>query len=122
MTSAAKPIDMQEKIREKKLATVIRDRLELREKWFPRSELPDSFKKIERSQLNELEIAFKELVKKGCKWEVLLTCLARYHTYNTKERIKEKAQYGPDDELSRRPVKERVPIDRPPDRDKRESI
>jgi hypothetical protein len=110
------------KSRHDKLAAIIRNRLELDEEWFPIMGRPRFFEGMETLRLKEFENEFGQLVRMGCRWEVLLTCLTRCYTYNTSERIRENAQYGSDGEVSHSSVKERNPIDRPPGRDKRNSI
>jgi len=113
------------KSRHDKLAAIIRDRLELDAEWSAATERPKFFDEIEKSRLSEFEDAFGQMVRAGCKWEVLLTCLARYRTYNTRERIEQPARYDSDEELpqlSKPPVKGHSPIGRPPDRDRRKSI
>jgi len=122
MTISNDPSGPTKKSRHDKLAAIICDRLELDEPWFPATERPKFFGEIEKSRLNEFENAFGQLVRMGCKWEVLLTCLVRCHTYNTRERVVRRAPHDSEDDESCFPPKERRPIGRPPDRDKRDSI
>ena len=120
MTSSDNPV--QRKSRQDKLAAIIRDRLELDEEWFPVTERPKFLGEIEKSRLSEFENAFGRMLKVGCKWEVLLTCLARCHTYNTRERIVRSGKFDSEGELILKPEMGREGIGRPPDRDERNSI
>lgn len=110
------------KFRHDKLAAIIRDRLELHEDWFPVTDRPSFFDKIKRKDWHEFETAFKRVVDLGCRWDVLLTCLARYDTYNTDEIVLRQAEHDCDGELSRAAKTVRQPMSRPPGRDERESI
>lgn len=122
MTNPESVASAPKKIRNDRLAAIIYDRLELDEDWFSTTERPKFFGEIEKSRLNEFEDAFGRMLKAGCKWDVLLTCLARCHTYNTKERIVRHGKFDSEGELILKPEMGREGIGRPPDRDKRNSI
>jgi hypothetical protein len=111
--------------RHEKLEAIIRDRLGLGEEWFSVTSLPAFVIKLENSKLREFEDAFKQMLRTGCKWEVVLACFLHCHTYNSKQRIVRPARYDSDGELSHLPEKVWEPAARsirPPDRDKRNSI
>jgi hypothetical protein len=46
-----------------------------------------------------------QMVRLGCKWEIVLTCVTCYHTYNATQRVVRPARYAPDGELSDLPQK-----------------
>jgi hypothetical protein len=111
-----------EKSSRHKLAAIMRDRLQLDEEWFPKRDRPAFFDKIEGWKWNEFKAAFEKLVKLGCRWDVMLTCLARFDTYNTMDVTPGLGKYDSDDEKSSRPKTHRQTIGRPPGKDERESI
>jgi hypothetical protein len=104
-----------------KLAAIIRNRLELDEEWFPLTSRPSFFDKIETKDWREFEAAFKRVLDLGCRGDVLLTCLARFDTYNTEEIVLSQAQRH-DGEDWPRPKTKRQPIGKPPGKDERDSI
>lgn len=123
MASTDKPRDdLTKKARHEKLEAIIRDRLGLGEEWFAITSRPSFFDEIEQSRLKEFENAFGQMIKLGCKWEVVLACLLNCHTYNRTQRIVRAARYDSVGELSHLPEKVWEPVARPPDRDKRDSI
>ncbi len=122
MAHSKNPEAQTRKSRREKLEAIIRDRLGLGEEWIGITGRPSFFGKIEKSRLGAFENAFGQMVRSGCKWEVLLACLTSYHTYNARERVVRPAQYDSDGELSHLAEKVWEPVGRPPDRDKRNSI
>jgi len=87
MASSDKPADDLTKMaRHEKLEAIIRDRLGLGEDWFGITSRPRLFDKMTKSRLTAFENAFGQMIKLGCKWEVLLTCITCYHTYNARRR------------------------------------
>jgi hypothetical protein len=62
------------------LGAIIAERLELEEEWRPQQDFTYFSGKI-KNKLN-FEQAFKSLLEIGCRWDVMLTCLARALTYN----------------------------------------
>lgn len=105
-----------------KLAAIIRSRLELDEDWSTSTERPNFFDRITHKNWPEFETAFKRVVSLGCRWDVLLTCLSRYDTYNSVEIVLESARYDSDGELSARPRTRRQQLSGPPNKDERDSI
>lgn len=125
MASTENPADdLTRKTRHDKLEAIIRHRLGLSEDWFAITNRPSFFSKMTKSRLATFEDAFGELIKLGCKWEILLTCLTCYHTYNARRPVLRPARYDSDGELSNLPEKEWEPAAaaRPPDRDTRNRI
>jgi hypothetical protein len=111
-----------EKSRRFKLAAIMRDRLELDDEWFTVTDRPRFFDKINQKNWYGFETAFKRVVDLGCRWDVLLTCLARFETYNTEEIVLERAKQDAEGEVVAKPKARRQPMRRPPGKDERESI
>lgn len=105
-----------------RLAPIIRNRLELDDEWFPLTSRPSFFDKIRPKDWREFETAFRRVLDLGCRGDVVLTCLARFDTYNTEEIVLEKARYDSDGELSARPKTRRQRMSRPPGKDERDSF
>ena len=119
------------KARRDRLEAIIRERLRLDEDWFGITSRPSFFDKMDKSRLSAFENALGQVVRLGCKWEVMLACLACYDTYNAKQRVVRPAQYENQSEkeeeavyeLSRLPVKVwDLAAARPPNSDRRKSI
>ena len=104
-----------------KLAAIIRNRLELDEDWFPVTERPSFFDRIKQKDWHEFETAFKRVLALGCRGDVLLTCLARFDTYNTEEIVLSQAPQHDNGDWPR-PKTKRQPIGKPPGKDERDSI
>jgi len=110
------------KSRRDKLAAIIRNRLELDEEWFPVTDRPSFFDRIEQKKWPIFENAFKRVVELGCRGDVLLTCVARMDSYNTEEVIVRQAVYDSNAELSAKPKIERREMERPPGNAERNSF
>jgi hypothetical protein len=62
------------------LGAIIAERLELEEEWCPHDGFSYFSGKIKN--LRNFEGAFRRVLQVGCRWDVMLTCLARVLSYN----------------------------------------
>lgn len=125
MASSKNPAgDLTKKARHKKLEAIIHERLGLGEDWFAITSRPSFFVQMTKPRLATFENAFGQMIKFGCKWEILLTCITCYHTYNARQRVVGPARYDSAGELLHLPEKEWEPdaAPRPPGRDERNRI
>jgi hypothetical protein len=125
MTTSENPADdLTKKARHEKLEAIIRDRLGLGEDWFGITSRPRFFDEMTKSRLTAFEDVFGQMIKLGCKWEILLTCITCYNTYNSRRRVVRPARYDSEGELSHLPEKDWEPdaAPRPPGRDGRNRI
>lgn len=78
-----KSSDRQDGANREVLGAIIVERLELEEEWCPH----DGFSYLAGRIRNprSFETAFKRVLAVGCRWDVLLTCLARTLTYDLEE-------------------------------------
>ncbi len=118
------PNDLAKKVRRDRFAATIQHRLGIDEEWFAVTNRPSFFDSMDRARLGAFEKALGRVVKLGCRWEVVLTCLAAYYTYNAREIVTRHATYDSEGELTRLPEKVWKPesADRPPDSEARRRI
>jgi hypothetical protein len=62
------------------LGAIIAERLELDEVWYPHQDFAYFSGKIKN--LKNFKQAFESVLEIGCRWDVMLTCLARAQSYN----------------------------------------
>ncbi len=104
-----------------RLSVIIRERLELEEEWFPLTSRPEGFDKVK--SWTGFRRMFKQALELGCRWDVMLTCLSRFASYNREQVIVSPGEYDADTgELIRAPKRKRQPIISPPDDAQRKSI
>jgi hypothetical protein len=105
-----------------RLETIIRERLELAEEWFPVTTRP-KFLFDNVKNWKDFERRFKEVLAVGCRGDVTLTCLSRFANYNWEHVVVTPGVYDVETgELIREPKKTRQAIISPPSADERGRI
>jgi hypothetical protein len=84
------------------LGTIIAERLELEEEWYPHDRFSYFSGKIKN--LRNFEGAFRRVLEVGCRWDVMLTCFARVLSYNLEKVPQQLRTLSPSAQREPRPL------------------